>query len=860
MMSIGANNRGDYYATLARQDYYGSALEPEGYWLGKGVGTLGLSGAVSPDALRALFQGNAPGGRPLVQNAGSATRKQALDLTMSADKTISTYWSQADEITQREIEKAHAESVAVVADYLEREAGWTRRGRAGSSKERARLVCAAFEHGSSRAGDPQLHTHLLVLNIGVRADGTTGTLLSRPFFQYKMAAGALYRAEFAFRLRARLGLEVERQGALFRLRGIPEKLCRAFSQRRQRIESEIAARGIVTAAGAAAVTLATRPAKREISRAALRRQWRQTGEHYGFTEREAQRLVHRAGTEKLDPIPLFRAAATQLLASNSFFSERELLRFAAEAAPGTGISGNDLCTGARQFLKSDPEIVQVGEDRYTTKATLAMEADLLNTAARLGQNDRPGVDNATTERAVRTVERELSAGKPDPVRFSPEQRAALKHITGEKGGLKMVAGMAGTGKTTLLKAARLSWEAAGYTVVGAALAGKAARGLQEGAGIQSSTLVRLLMDVDRHWLEKIGHHLWQLGRAARGQKTWGPPQRIVLNRNTVVVVDEAAMVGTAMLADVLTAVERAGAKLVLVGDVGQLQSVDAGGGFRALTQWMKPARLTETIRQRDKWAREAVHAFAEGRAAEALGEYQRRGLAHLADTRYGAMDALIKDWKKQGLDRPEDSLILTGTHAERSVLNRMAQEERRRAGRLGREAIVIAGQRMYVGDRILFTENSQKFAVENGTMGTLTDIDRWRGIVRVRLDGQGRGKFVSIPLKEYAALDLSYAVTTHKSQGVTVERAFVLAGGPMTSREMIYVQLSRARGVTRLYCDRTEAGKDFAPLLAAMMKSRPKELATPTLERPTPGDEIPVMPKPLARTATIDRIARSLRP
>src|SRR5262249_1982153 len=153
-------------------------------------------------------------------------------------------------------------------------------------------------------------------------------------------------------------------------------------------------------------------------------------------------------------------------------------------------------------------------------------------------------------------------------------------------------------------------EAEGFTVIGTAIAGKAARGLEDGAGIQSMTLARLFMHLAGTATDDWKHHLHQLGRAALGKPTWSLPKRTTLGRNTVVVVDEASMVGTRMMAALIEAVRRAGAKLVLVGDPAQLQAIDAGGPFRALLRLLGGKRLTEIQRQKEAWGREAVRQFA----------------------------------------------------------------------------------------------------------------------------------------------------------------------------------------------------------------------------------------------------------
>src|SRR5262245_27980884 len=200
MLSIAAlsGGQGNYYLALARDDYYLKGGEPPGRWLGEGAKLLGLTGQVEGPALKQLLRGfSADGAVPLIQGAGNSDHQPGWDLTFSCPKSVSVLWSQAEESERRVIQEAQAAAVREALDYLQDVAAFTRRGKGGHTQERTKLLVASFDHGTSRAQDPQLHTHCLILNVGVRADGTTGTILSEPFYRHKLAAGAMYRAELA---------------------------------------------------------------------------------------------------------------------------------------------------------------------------------------------------------------------------------------------------------------------------------------------------------------------------------------------------------------------------------------------------------------------------------------------------------------------------------------------------------------------------------------------------------------------------------------------------------------------------------------------------------------------------------------
>ncbi len=260
----------DYYLSLAREDYYLKGGEPPGIWWGDGARDLKLSGQVRPEVFHALFRGFTPEGSPLVQNAGKEHRQPGWDLTFSAPKPVSTLWSQGDEALRREIQTAHLEAVKAALGYLQEEIELTRRGQAGSKKELAGLIAALFEQGTSLELDPNLHTHALLMNVCTRRDGSTGAVLSKPIYQRKMVAGALYRTELAAQLESRLGVRcsLPEKAFAFTVEGVKEALNKFFSKRRGAVEERLNSRGLESAAAAAVATLDTRRHKGERSRRA----------------------------------------------------------------------------------------------------------------------------------------------------------------------------------------------------------------------------------------------------------------------------------------------------------------------------------------------------------------------------------------------------------------------------------------------------------------------------------------------------------------------------------------------------------------------------------------------------------------
>lgn len=270
---IKGGSAGSYYTALARDDYYTQNDAMRGEWLGTGALGLNLSGPVEPKAFAEVLQGFDPHDESaLVQNAGLKSRQCGWDLTFSAPKSVSVQWALTTPDEREKIEEAQRTAVASAMKFLEDECSFSRRGPGGIVQDRAKLVAAAFAHETSRSLDPQLHTHVVVSNVVLRPDGSTGTLVSRDFFRAKMLAGQLYRTELASQLNEKLGLPIFKMGKnSFELGNVHKDLCDAFSKRRKAMEKELLPGD--SAEDKARIALATRQAKQNVDRETLFSSW-----------------------------------------------------------------------------------------------------------------------------------------------------------------------------------------------------------------------------------------------------------------------------------------------------------------------------------------------------------------------------------------------------------------------------------------------------------------------------------------------------------------------------------------------------------------------------------------------------------
>jgi Ti-type conjugative transfer relaxase TraA len=487
-----------------------------------------------------------------------------------------------------------------------------------------------------------------------------------------------------------------------------------------------------------------------------------------------------------------------LESKQSVFTEHQLLRtinrYTADA---------EQFERARFAVFASAELVELPSDtgprRFSTRATVAAEQSLLESGAALAQHAGHTVSLSTINRAIASSKRPLT----------DEQSAAVRHLAASAD-LAILQGYAGSGKSTMLDAARAAWQAEGYTVVGGALAGKAAEGLSdpESPGIPSRTLAAW------QWA-------WDHGRD-------------LLTHKHVLVIDEAGMVGTKQMESILAAARAAGAKVVLVGDTRQLQAIDPGAPMRVLQEQHGAVKLTRIIRQKIDWQRQATQLFGDGEAKRALTSYVDRDRAHQVATVTDAQHALVEQWAIDRRENPtESTIVLTYRRKDVHALNQLARAVRKVDGELGPDHTfdTTHGTREFaVGDRIYFLKNDRELGativsddrgrggVKNGTLATIEAIEGTR--ITVRLDDKRR---ITFDASTYRDIDHGYAATVHKSQGVTVDRAYVLANRYMDA-SATYVAMSRHRQDVQLYYAEEEF-QDRDTLIAKLSAQRDAAMA-----------------------------------
>jgi len=790
--------------TIGREEYYTRELatdheqylsghgESPGRWYGAGAMSLRLQGEASAAGFQAMFEGRDPSTGELLGRLHGRNAVPAFDVVLRPTKSVSILYGLGDPATSRAVLAAHHAGLAEAVGYLDEHLG-ARRGHGGVQHVSGQgLLAVGFDHRTSREGDPLLHTHLVIANRIQGPDGRWTALDGRDLYRHRLAADAIYRAIYQRELARTLGVEwtaADRHGNR-ELQGVSEELVRSFSKRIGQVDAEL--NRLVGDGRERTPRLvkwavqATRKPKDYETGNSLYGRWRAEAAERGVdpdslvrevtgrtANRDQDRTVSADASGRLfDQL----AGSDGLTATASTFARPDVLVALGAGLAGVGRTGLEEL--ADRFLAERAVSVvadrALEDRRWSTPELLAVEQRLVTSAT-----GRTGEQTAVaSHEAVREA---LAAHRT----AGADQRAMVRDLCQGGRGVALVVGRAGTGKTFALGIARHAWQLDGYRLLAAAPTGIATMSLQ-GEGFEDvATCDRLLFDLDR-------------GREQ-------------LDTRTVLVIDEAGMLGSRKLTRLLEHARQARAKVVLVGDDRQLAAIDAGGGFRALRLRLGASELTQNRRQQQAWEREALELVRSGLVEEAVAAYQAHDRVVAADSKPAATLALLQDWWaawQQGEQDPsQEVVVLAARRAEVDRLNTACQELLAARGRLGGERLQVEDRQLAVGDRVVCGHNAiSELGVANGSRGVVTALDPQARILTIRLDGadpravvlpgsylDGRGRD-----ERNRRVDLAYATTGHRAQGLTRGRALVRLTGS-EDVNWLYVQLSRARQDTRLY-------------------------------------------------------------
>ncbi|MDQ0618082.1 MobF family relaxase [Arthrobacter globiformis] len=895
--------------------YYMKSGTPQGRWIGSGLQGINRSAGaiVSETDAKALFDHathpdhGTPLGRPYGQptvvqnNHGQAETRHAVvgfDMTFSVPKSVSVLWALSPRALQNEILQCHHSAVTATLQWLEASVIHTRAGRNGVAHIGTRgALAAAFDHWESRAGDPQLHTHLVMANRVQRiTDGAWVTLDSRTLYKAAVAASEHYNGLLFDALHRHLGTDAEfrtpaaqTRNSSQQLTGVDDVLIREFSNRSRLIDLETDRLVAGWTAGHGAppsattiiklrqqATLSTRTAKSESVTPLhqLSAQWRSRAIAKGFepeqvlaaTVRRSHRTPFRASGFAPSWIDAVGSLARERVATKRSTwnrwnllaeAERVCAEIRCQTAEDRSIMIDAVATAA------ESQSVPLNERRYTAPVEAQADLRFNNQCVFDFHGTRLYTDVGTLSNEDAVMEARNDDGGPavsatvtmdslssykhrGQLELHADQRAAAANVLLSGNRLDAIVGPAGTGKTTTLAAVRAAWEGAfgPGTVVGLAPAAASAEVLGRELAMTTENVAKWLyesvgqgagyraakyFDVEQRLAKNAGRHGSQAIRLVQ-QASWltAEQDRWRFHENQLVVVDEASMVSTIQLAALVHQARDAGAKVLLVGDPGQLDAIDAGGVLGWLDRQGKTARLSTIWRFEQAWEQDASLMLRSGDYS-AVAEYHSHGrLKH--GTYMDMVDQAYSSWQAD-TKAGKASILIAAENDTVSMLNQRAQADRVIRGQVDAEQAVPVrdGSRAGRGDTVIARRNDRAILdsggdfIRNGTMLDVVRTDKRDGsLTAVRRD---TGAAVSLK-RDYVenSLELGYATTAHRSQGLTVDTGHTVVTQGRLTRELLYVSMTRGRAGNHAYVSENDPVDD-EPLDPALQPSWQQILA-----------------------------------
>ena len=802
-----------YYADQVEHgacEYFLGIGEAPGRWYGRGLEQLALSAdaRVEERELEAMF------GRALHPTAnvqlGRGWRADGVtgyDLTFSAPKSVSAMWALADDGVSTAVRRAHAAAVRTALDYLDEHASFSRTGRDGAVQVGSEgFAAAVFDHRTSRAGDPQLHTHALVLNKVRCHDGGWRTLDGHEIYAHKKSAGALYQAALRNELTRTLGVSwtpVSKDGQA-EIAGVPTELTRLWSKRTAQTLAEAApviagyeellGRPLTSAERVAVEKVAvikTRPHKETVDITGLLDRWTDEAAGIGWTPERLTAAVREA----IGPPPsqgqvvaaVDRALVEAVVAAGGrravFTRSDVVVEIAARIPTARFIPDMTrellerltdralVSTEAVRLRDQTDGPVRRSDARYASRTTLQRELDILAVADVSRHDGVAQVDVDTLKKVA------LGRGLDDT------QIDAVASLCSDGAAISVLVAPAGTGKTTTIGVAVQAWHADGHRVLALAPSARAVKELGTATGLAGDTVAKFL-------------HEQQVDRDPRDPNWF----RYRLGEGDVLVVDEASMLPTADLHALARTVWEHRAKLVLVGDPAQIGAIDqAGGMLPALAHRLGAPQLDTVHRFREPWERYASLSLRDGNP-DAIAFYLDNGRVHTPGSDTDPLDALFRHYTQLTAD-DRRALMLARSNCDVDELNARARGHAIDTGAVhGEPLLTVGGREWRAGDRLRVTRNDRRIPVgadhlRNGDTFIVTGRDN-AGLTVQRLDGTATAELPAGYVAEHARY--GWASTIASAQGATVDDALLLAR-PGLDRNNLYVGMTRGRDRNHLY-------------------------------------------------------------
>ena len=808
LAKIGAGRDGGLYyvddpareatAALDRDDYY--TRDGGGVWWSTGGTIVRDDAPIDRETFQDLCAGIHPiKGAAAVRGAGP-THRAGWDLTFACAKSISLLWAVGTSEQRALLERMQSEAVTEALKLLDSEALLeVRTGAGGHQRARPKdVVIGQFKHYTSREGDPHLHTHNIVMNVAGCADGKTRTLEPERLYAAQHLIGAAFRSALGQKLVA-AGFKLRPAGrGQFEIAGFSEDCLQAFSKRSKQIEAVVNRNA--TAAQKQLATLQTRRSKTELpSPEALQQRWR---DELAAFDVDPWRIIEDPVQERdtghaitaddrdhtFDPPEIGGSSPVPIAASVLFRTQSVVTRTAllTEAFRDASLKGigiievyAELDELERGGILARLDNEQIGRhalpelgSAWTTPAIADCEARMLRATSRPAEST--WIEPSNIEAAL--------AAAPH---LSQEQREAIT-LAANTDGVSLIEAGAGTGKTTLARVLIEAARSSNLKIQALAPSWVAADEIAKTIGIEAKAIAK-----------------W------RHELTQGPTPS--LDANTLILVDEAGMVGTRDMEAILSVAAERQCKVVLLGDRRQLASVPGANAIGAIADLLqRQASLTEVRRQSVPWQRAASVVMARGDSEAGLRAYARHDKIELVEGEEAARDRALRAWTEFRRIHGQDTLLVTRKNSDAALLNQEARNILRSEGKLTSSEVLLPSLNrkkdrvdlaLAVGDRIRFGETLPAYGIRNGTRGTVQGIesaengevnvtfaldngsvvgDRWAAFARSRI-----GRLPDAPRISHA-----YAGTVYAAQGRTVPAAVLYLSQASDAREL-YVGLTR---------------------------------------------------------------------